>query len=66
MVVSLDANPDFMGKVDTPDKWETHRGAMSEKVWAEYRADDSSYCRSCHTPEAMDFVALSQMAAGVQ
>ncbi len=65
MVVSLDAIPEFMGKVDTPEKWEAHRGEMAEKVWAEYRADDSRYCRSCHNPDAMVFSAQSQMAAGV-
>jgi nitrate/TMAO reductase-like tetraheme cytochrome c subunit len=65
MIVSLDAIPEFTGKVDTPEKWEAHRGEMAEKVWAEYRANDSRYCRHCHTPEAMDFELQSQMARGV-
>ena len=55
MVVSLDIIPELMGKVDTPEKWEAHRGEMAESVWAEYRANDSRYCRTCHTREAMDF-----------
>lgn len=65
MVVSLDAIPEFTGKVDTPEKWEAHRPAMAEKVWAEYRADDSRYCRHCHTEDATDFALQSQMARGV-
>ena len=65
MVVSLDIIPEVMGKVDTPEKWEAHRGEMAESVWAEYRANDSRYCRTCHTREAMDLAQQSQMAAGV-
>jgi len=64
MVVSLDIIPELTGQVDTPEKWEAHRGEMAEKVWAEYRADDSRYCRHCHTPEAMNFALQSQMGRG--
>ena len=36
------------GKIDTPEKYEAHRQAMAEKVWADMRANDSENCRSCH------------------
>ncbi|OED50997.1 hypothetical protein ACH42_00315 [Endozoicomonas sp. (ex Bugula neritina AB1)] len=36
------------GKIDTPEKYEAHRQAMAEKVWADMRANDSESCRSCH------------------
>jgi len=53
IVVSADIIPELAGKLDTPEKWEAHRGEMAEKVWAEYRENDSRYCRSCHVTEAM-------------
>ena len=37
------------GKIDSPEKYEAHRLAMAEKVWADMQADDSANCRSCHT-----------------
>ena len=53
-VVSLDVIPEIMGKLDTPEKWEQHRAEMAEAVWAEYRANDSRYCKHCHLPSAME------------
>lgn len=54
IIVSADIIPELMGKLDTAEKYESHRAEMAEKVWAEFRADDSRFCRSCHSPEAMD------------
>ena len=51
-----------MGKLSTREKYEAHREEMAEKVWAEYRANDSEYCRHCHTLEAMDLGAQGRMA----
>lgn len=42
------------GKIDSEEKYEEHRIAMAETVWAQLRANDSATCRSCHTHEAMD------------
>jgi len=42
------------GKIDSEEKFETHRVAMAETVWEQMRANDSSSCRSCHTFDAMD------------
>lgn len=36
------------GKIATPEKYEAHRLAMAEKVWADMQANDSENCRSCH------------------
>lgn len=54
IIVSADIIPELMGKLDTAEKYEAHRAEMAEAVWAEFRANDSQYCRSCHTPAAMD------------
>ena len=36
------------GKINTPEKYEEHRLAMAEKVWATMQANDSESCRTCH------------------
>lgn len=35
------------GKIDSDDKFETHRQEMAETVWKELKATDSATCRSC-------------------
>lgn len=62
IVVSADIVPELTGRLDTPEKYEAHRLEMAESVWAEYRENDSRYCRSCHAPEAMRTEAQSRMA----
>jgi nitrate/TMAO reductase-like tetraheme cytochrome c subunit len=43
------------GVIDTEAKFKQARKAMAERVWAEYRANDSANCRTCHvfTPEVL-------------
>ncbi len=41
------------GKVDTPEKFEAHRGAMAEREWARMKASGSATCRRCHSFEGM-------------
>ena len=53
VIVSADIIPELTGKLDTPEKWEEHRREMAEKVWADFRENDSRYCRSCHIDTAM-------------
>lgn len=53
VAASLDIVPELMGTYHEPEQWEAHRAEMAERVWAEYRADDSRYCRGCHDVEAM-------------
>jgi nitrate/TMAO reductase-like tetraheme cytochrome c subunit len=51
------------GKLSTPAKYEAHRLELAQKIWKEFKANDSAECRSCHTPSAMDFAKQPQMAA---
>ena len=53
-VVSLDIIPELAGKLDTAEKYEEHRAEMATSVWREFRENDSKFCRSCHSLEAMD------------
>ena len=62
-VVSLDIIPELAGKLDTAEKYEAHRAEMAESVWREYKDNDSEYCRSCHTVEAMDLESQDRRAA---
>ena len=63
VIVSADIIPEFSGKLDTPEKWEHHRSEMAERVWHEYRENDSKFCRNCHLPEATRTNLQSSMAA---
>ncbi len=45
----------FLGKLDTPVKFEAHRKEMAESVWASMRDTDSRECRNCHKLDHMDF-----------
>ena len=57
MLRKLEARNDvwaqLTGKVDTPEKFEAHRGAMAEREWARMKASGSSTCKGCHTYEGM-------------
>lgn len=60
---SKDVYHEFItGKIDTPEKFESHRLEMAESVWATLRANDSSTCRSCHNRDAMDPYAQTKNA----
>jgi len=62
-VVSLDIVPELLGKLDTAEKYEAHRAEMAESVWRQFIANDSKFCRSCHSMEAMDLEAQGRSAA---
>lgn len=51
------------GKVDTPEKFETHRRAMAEREWQRMKETDSRECRNCHNFEYMDFSLQGKRAA---
>lgn len=51
------------GKLDTPAKYESLRSEMAQKIWLEFKANDSAECRSCHTAAAMDLASQPKMAA---
>jgi nitrate/TMAO reductase-like tetraheme cytochrome c subunit len=62
-VVSLDIIPELMGKLDTAEKYEAHRAEMAEEVWRQFKDDDSRFCRSCHSVDAMDLEAQGRSTA---
>jgi len=62
IVVSVDIIPELMGKLHTAEKYEAAGSEMAESVWEEYRANDSEYCRHCHTVEAMDLETQGNIA----
>ena len=63
IVVSADIVPELLGKLDTREKFEARRAEMAERVWAQFRANDSQFCRNCHAPAAMNPALQSKMAA---
>ncbi|MGI9330042.1 MAG: NapC/NirT family cytochrome c [Gammaproteobacteria bacterium] len=65
VAVSGDIIPELMGKLNTEEKWEAHRGEMAEDVWAQFRANDSQFCRHCHDPASMNSEKQSPMAARI-
>ena len=63
ILASKDIYHEFVtGKIDTEEKYEEHRMAMAETVWAQMRANDSVTCRSCHVRDAMDSFEQSEDA----
>lgn len=62
-VVSLDVIPELAGKLDTAEKYEAHRAEMAESVWRQYKDNDSEFCRSCHSIDAMDLEAQGRKTA---
>ena len=44
----------FMGKIDTPEKFEAHRLELAKRVWKRMKETDSQECRNCHDVNAMD------------
>jgi nitrate/TMAO reductase-like tetraheme cytochrome c subunit len=62
-VVSLDIIPELMGKLDSQEKYDSHRAEMAEAVWRQFVANDSKFCRSCHAVDAMDMELQERRAA---
>jgi len=62
-VVSLDILPELLGKLDTAEKYDSHRAEMAESVWRQYKQNDSKFCRSCHSLDAMDLESQGRSAA---
>jgi nitrate/TMAO reductase-like tetraheme cytochrome c subunit len=62
-LVSTDVIRELAGKISTAEKYEAHRGEMAQKVWKQMLANDSKFCRGCHSFTAMDFKAQGGMPA---
>jgi cytochrome c-type protein NapC len=55
----------IVGTINTPEKFEAHRKAMAERVWAEMKANDSHECRNCHDFGSMNFAKQRDYVAPV-
>ena len=42
------------GKIDTPEKFESHRLELAKKVWKTMQQTDSRECKNCHAYSTMD------------
>ena len=51
------------GTINTPEKFESKRLILAERVWASMKSTDSRECRNCHTYLAMDFKKQNRRAA---
>lgn len=47
-----DAYHELTGTISTQEKYDKERWRMANKVWEEFRANNSANCRSCHDPKA--------------
>jgi len=54
-MAAKDVYHEFMGTIDTPEKYEARRWHMANLVWAKMKASDSRECRDCHAFEDMNF-----------
>lgn len=52
----------ILGTIDTPQKFEQHRLALAEDVWADMKASNSRECRNCHSEDAMNVHQMTQAA----
>jgi cytochrome c-type protein NapC len=53
----------MVGTVDTKEKFEAHRRAMAERVWASMKSTDSRECRNCHEFQHMDTTKQERVSA---
>ena len=54
-IASKDVLHEFLGTIDTPEKFETHRWRLANAVWRKMEATDSRECRGCHAFSQMDY-----------
>ena len=52
----------FLGKLNTKEKFETHRAEMAQTVWDTMKGNDSRECRNCHAIEHMDLSVQDKSA----
>jgi len=52
----------ILGTIGTPQKFEQHRLALAEDVWASMKASNSRECRNYHNEDAMDVHQMTQAA----
>jgi len=54
LMAARDVIGHISGIVDTPEKFETHRLTMAQRVWDRMKERDSKECRNCHDFKTMD------------
>lgn len=54
LIAARDVVGHILGTIDTPEKYEAHRLAMAQRVWARMKESDSRECRNCHDFKTMD------------
>jgi cytochrome c-type protein NapC len=52
----------FTGVIDTPEKFESHRALLAQRVWRRMKQTDSLECRNCHKADAMSSELQSEKA----
>ena len=62
LLAAKDVWHEIKGTIDTEEKFEAHRWAMANRVWAKMMKTDSRECRNCHVAEAMDLAEQSRTA----
>lgn len=55
LMAAKDVWHEILGSIDSKEKFEAHRWAMANKVWAKLDSSYATTCVSCHKFEAMDF-----------
>jgi nitrate/TMAO reductase-like tetraheme cytochrome c subunit len=63
VIVVKDVFGEMSGKISTADKYEAHRSPMALKVWEQMLNNDSKFCHSCHSFEAMNTTEQGKMPA---
>ena len=53
---------EMTGKIDTPEKYESHKLEMAQTVWHDLKQSHSATCRSCHNYNAMDVLSQTPEA----
>ena len=53
---------EIQGKLDSKEKYETHRAELAQMVWDDMKASNSETCRSCHSFDAMELSQQSKLA----
>lgn len=63
MRASKDVYHNFLGTIDTPEKFNARRLEMAQAVWARMKDTDSRECRGCHDGQSFDYAKQSRRSA---
>lgn len=62
LMAAKDVWHEFLGTIDTPEKFEARRWEMANRVWAKMEATNSRECRNCHAYTHMDLSEQDRFA----